>query len=192
MSKFSLLTQLGLIVIAFTIGSLYIKPMVEKIGLVEDKTALYREESKKVSEVNQLLTQKLSIVDSVTPADKDNLLRYLSDTIDDIAVMKDVVAMFNQVSVDVDDIVYKKTDSSKNVEDPNAIKGVMSHSFSLSASMQYDQLMTVLRSIEMNNYLLQITELKISPDEVGQITVNMVLNAYTKVPRESIVSDVTQ
>lgn len=187
MSKFSLLTHCVLIIIAVTIGMLYIKPTVEKIGAVEDKTAFYRAESLKVTAVNQDLSQKLSLIDSVTPADKDNLLRYLPDAIDDIAVMKDIVAIFNQVSVDVTDIAYTPGAVENSREDMVSIKGVDTHDFKMTATLSYDQLVNALRALEVNNYLLQISSLKITPDELGQLKIDLVLTAFTKQPREEVV-----
>jgi hypothetical protein len=184
MSKFSLLTQCILIVIAVSIGMLYIKPTIEKIGVIEDNTALYREELKKVSDVNQTLDEKLSIIDSVTPADKDNLLRYLPDTIDDIAVMKDIVAIFNQVSVDVTGVVYAPGETINHDQEGELfVKGVDAHNFTVVATLNYDQLMSALRAIEVNNYLLQVSSLKMAPDELGQLKATLVLTAFTKQPR---------
>jgi hypothetical protein len=192
MSKFSLLTHCVLIIIAVTIGMLYIKPTVEKIGVVEDKTAFYRAESLKVTAVNQDLTQKLSLIDSVTPADKDNLLRYLPDAIDDIAAMKDIVAIFNQVSVDVTDIAYTPGSVANTKEDTPSIKGVDTHNFKMTATLSYDQLVNALRALEVNNYLLQVSSLNITPDELGQLGIDLTLTAFTKQPRAEVVPDVIE
>ena len=190
MSKFSLLTHLFLIGIAIAIGILYIKPTVEKIGVIEDQTAVYDEESRKVSEVNQMLTQKLSVVDSVTPADKENLLRYLPDTIDDITVMKDIVAIFNRNSVDVTDIIYAPSEESSPSDEEASKVDAAKHDFTLSTTLSYNELIGVLRALEVNSYLLQVTSLKLAVDDIGQLTVNMTLTAFTKVPRTDISNDV--
>lgn len=190
MSKFSALSHIVLIVIAVAIGILFIKPTVQKIGEVEDKTALYKEEAQKVSEVNQLLAQKLSVVDSVTPADKDSLLRYLPDEIDDISVMKDIVAIFTRNAVDVSDIKYQIGDAPSPDDATVLEKNVVSHNFAVTAIITYDQMVSVLRALEVNNYLLQVSSIKLVPDDIGQLKLSMVLTAFTKVPRADISSDV--
>jgi hypothetical protein len=183
MSRFSLVTHIALIGIAVAIGWLYIKPTVEKIAVVEDQTALYKEEAQKVSEVNQLLAQKLSVVDSITPADKDNLVRYLPDAIDDIAVMKDVVAIFNIAGVDVSDITYEPAELSSRADQKILVPGVVAHDFTLSATVSFDELVSALRALEVNNYLLQVTSLKLTPDDTGLLKMGLTLTAYTKEPR---------
>jgi hypothetical protein len=190
MSKFSVITHLLLIVIAIAIGVLYIKPTIEKIAVIEDQTALYDEEAKKVSEVNQMLSQKLSVVDSVTPADKENLLRYLPDTIDDITVMKDIVAIFNRNTVDITDIKYTPDDEPSESDDDASDIAVAKHNFNLSTTLTYDQLIGVLRALEVNNYLLQVSSLKLMSDDIGQLKLDMTLTAFTKIPRTDISNDV--
>jgi hypothetical protein len=192
MSKFSLLTHVVLISIAVAIGWFYIKPTVEKIAVIEDQTALYEEEAKKVSEVNQLLAQKLSVVDSITPADKDSLVRYLPDAIDDIAVMKDIVAIFRLANVDVADIRYAPAGQDNPADQEILVPGVVAHNFTLTTTVSFDELVSTFRALEVNDYLLQVTSLKLTPDDTGLLKTTLTLTAYTKEPREESDSIITE
>lgn len=185
MSKISLFGLLGMIVVACTIGIMYIKPTVSDIRVIEQTTKKYQDEIEKVSIVNQTLANTLSLLDSLPTADSEALKRYLPDTVDEVSVMKDITQIFTSVGTLVEGIVYQppSTDESAVVDDGavDLYKGLQKYNFTVDAVLTTAQLSQVLSALEINNYLLQVSSLKVAPEENGSgLKVIMTLTAFSR------------
>ncbi len=183
MSKFGLLTQVAMILIAVAIGILYIKPTVTSIRETEDSISLYEHEVDNVSAVNQNLAAKIMTIDAIPAADSQALLRYLPDSVDEIAVMKDIVAILAKNSISSPDVVAKKGALATPVEGESVQPAVVPYDFEVKFKASYPQLLTTLTDFEVNDYLLQVSDLKINPDvTTGELDVLVTLSAYSLAP----------
>lgn len=184
MSKLSLLTLIGMIVVACTIGIMYIKPAITDIRTIEETTSKYTTEIQKVSAVNETLTAKLSQLESQTPADSEALKRYLPDTVDEVAVMKDIIEIFATVGVTVDGITYTLPIDSDGAVDSDTVDpyaGLSKYDFTVNSVLDNRQLAQVLSALEVNDYLLQVSNLKIAPNvESGTLQVGLGLTAFSR------------
>lgn len=181
MSKFGLLTQVGMIMIAVAIGMLYIRPSVVTIRETEDSVKLYQREVDNVSAVNQDLAGKIAAIDALPTADTQALLTYLPDSVDEIAVMKDILAILSQNNAATPDVVAKNTapTSALSAEEPAPDTLVVPYDFEVKFKTTYPDLLKILSAFEGNNYLLQVTELKVVPAATGELDVSMRLTAFS-------------
>lgn len=181
MSNFSLFTQIGMIVVAITIMFTFIKPTYANIQSIRDLTDTYKTEANKVKDVDDLLIKKASIVDGVSAADTAALKRYVPDAIDDIAIMKDIQAIFTGLAMPLLSLAANGGSASAvTVDGVTGTGGLVSHSFTLATKVSYDELKTLLKVVEVNNYLLQVDELSITPSESGSLGVTMALTAFSR------------
>ncbi len=190
MSKNSLLTQILMIGVAIAIVFVYIKPTISNIRMTQDTINSYEEEAEKVLAVNNLLAQQVALVDSVRPQDMQALLRYMPDTLDQIAVLKDIDAIFTYAGVKLTDVNYDEKNANANLKNQAAaaegvidpLAGLDTHGFNVTAEMSYAELKQLLAAFEVNNYLLQIDQLSVLPSESGLLTVELALLAFTRAP----------
>lgn len=190
MSKLSLLSLVGMIVVAITIGLMYIKPTISKIRDIEDTTALYKTEIQSVSGVNANLAVKLAELDSVSSADTVALAKYLPDNVDEVTVMKDIKTIFTSVGVVADGLTYTlpaavnngETNDQDNLSAGDKINQELRHyDFTITTTIDSSKLQPLLAAIEINDYLLQVSSLKIIPTEITTVlTMTMQLTAFSR------------
>ncbi len=182
MSNFSLFTQVGMIIVAATIVFTYIKPTFANIEKTRTTTDTYIIEADKVKGVDDLLVQKAAKVDAVSAADSAALKRYVPDEVDDVAVMKDIQGIFAALAFPLTSLNAGGASAA-----PSAVSGTIGnvglvpHSFTVATKLTYDELKTLLKVLEVNNYLLQIDSLTITPGESGLLTISMVLSTFNRV-----------
>jgi hypothetical protein len=170
-----------MIIVAVTIVFTYIKPTFANIEKTRATTDTYIAEADKVKGVDDLLIQTAAKVDAVSAADSAALKRYVPDAVDDVAVMKDIQGIFAALALPLGSLTAGGEGTA-----PGAISGTISnvalvpHTFTVSSKMTYDELKTLLKVLEVNNYLLQIDSLSLIPDESGLLTVSMVLSTFNR------------
>lgn len=192
MSKFSLFTQVLMIIIAVTIGIVYIKPTIASIRSTEETTAMYIAEANKVKEVDEMLEMKVRKVDSVPTADVTALNRYMPDSVDDVAVMKDISAVFTALKIPLSGLSVGGTAAPVDVKDGGLSSKLTSHTFTVSASMSYSELKKLLHALEINDYLLQVDSLRLAPTELGSLLVNLTLSTFSRAKIKSTADAVAE
>lgn len=184
MSRISLLGLIGMILVATTIGIMYIKPTVSEIRTIEDTTNKYKTEIEKVSAVNETLAVKLAQMDALSPADSEALKRYLPDTVDEVAVMKDITQIFAIAGASVDNIVYTAPVDSDETVDTDIIdpyKGLRKYNFTIDSILDTTQLVRVLSALETNDYLMQVSNLNITPTKDNStLQVSLKLTTFSR------------
>jgi hypothetical protein len=182
MNKFSLITQVAMIVVAVTIVIMYIQPKVSSIRDIQDLTTSYQTETDNVSAVNESLKAKVTQIDAIAPQDTAALTRFIPDTLDDIAVLKDISNIVELGTVRDYDVSYKGNNAAaiidEQFENPNP--GLTEHYFALTFESNYSQLKSVLSLLETNNYILQVENLKVTAMEEGTIKSEMSLTAFSR------------
>ena len=178
-----------MIVIAVVIVIIYIKPTFEKIRETQETTAVYITESNKVSDVNLLLKNKIAIVNGVSSSDTEALNRYMPDTVDDVLVMKDILAIFTALKLPLSSISAGSAAGAAAL--PAALPGVrlVPHTFSITSQMTYSDVKRLLHALEVNDYLLQIDSLNMTPGTTGLVGVSMSLTAFARTTAPVAVSN---
>lgn len=181
MNKLSFVTQLGMIAVAIAIVLMYIEPKISSIRETQDLITNYEVETEKVSQVNESLKAKISTIDTISPEDLQALARFMPSDIDEISVLKDLGTIIEAQSVTEYDITYKgnNADQANNEEVPNEYGSVTEHYFSLSFEAEYQTVKSLLAQLATNDYLLQVTNIKIIDTAEGLVKAEMSLTAFT-------------
>ncbi len=175
----SLILQIFTAGVAIGIVITYIKPTMTVIRTHQDDIAKVREESERISGVNQKLAALYAQVNEIPQRDKAALYTYLPDEIDDVRILKDLNAMAEDAEVLVSDLSYGGPEQATAVEGEGATQvKPAAHLFNVSFQSSYEQFKQVLSMIERNNYPLVVKELTVTPTEGGLLTVDMTLVTY--------------
>jgi hypothetical protein len=176
-----LLTHIGLVGISLVMIFTFVKPRFDAIGAAQSKIGTYKEELQKVSSVNNKLSQLVASIENIPSTDRDRLLRYMPDTVDTIAVPRDIKVIADTVGVILKDIKYEGIEKVGRADESSVDKPEI-HIFSLSFESSYDQIKTVIDTLERNAYPLEIHELSINKIEGGFLAVSMKVYTYGIVP----------
>lgn len=175
--------QLFMVVLAAAILLLYIRPTIAEIRTTQDQIDTYQYELDRVTDVNELLRSHASTIDALPLSSIQALERYLPSRIDEIAVMRDLQLIVEEVGVKLVTLEYAGADNETN-SDPSLEVTTPSNKpaatkFRLGVSATYDELKALLSAIEINNYQLAIDSAEIAPAEDGRLTADIVLVAYS-------------
>jgi hypothetical protein len=177
MIPYSLLSQISLLIVAVALTFTYIKPTFIKIADVQDKTSTYQVEIKKVEAVNQRLDALVASVESVSTDDHKRLLTYMPNTVDIIAVPRDIQAIASDAGVIVRQITY---DGPQQVEVMDDLDLPEPHAFLLEFEGSYEQVKNIVASFEQNHYPLEVLDMDIRKLEGGFLGVSMKLLTYDR------------
>ncbi|MES2966624.1 MAG: hypothetical protein V4668_02460 [Patescibacteria group bacterium] len=182
MNKFSFLTQIGMVAIAVTIVLMYIQPKISSIREIQDLTANYEVETQNVSQVNENLKSKIAAIESINPQDAQALARFMPDQVDDIAVLKDLSLILESQSVQGYDIAYKGNTANVQAteETLNEYNSAVEYFFEVTFESTYDQLKNILALVETNDYMLQVSNLKVSEGTEDNLAVELSLTSYAR------------
>lgn len=182
MNRFSLVTQIGMIAVAVAIVILYIEPKINSIRETQDLTSSYELETQNVSKINESLKAKIAVIGTIAPQDALALARYVPDTVDEIAVLKDISTVLETQSVNDFDLKYQGNNIGTEVEGGvvSEFGAVTEHYFSISFETGYDQLKSVLAQLETNNYLLQVSNLKITDTKDGALKADISVTTFSR------------
>lgn len=190
MSPTSLFSQVLMIIVAVVVGVMYIYPTIGSIKATQDSTELYQQELVKISNVNSQLAAQVAKVDSVPLEAKQALIKFVPDSIDEISVMKDIRLILAQAGLEPTSLAYgagssgderESGQSSAEVVEVDTTLPYITHDFSVSFESTYDQVKALFSILETNDYLLQISSLGMIPAESGLVTVDMNLQAFSRV-----------
>lgn len=179
-----LFTQIAMLILAVAIIITYVQPAFVKIGSVQDDIGVYEEQRDKVASVNDQLAALVARMESVSNDDKRRLLTYLPDSVDEIAVSRDLVAIMAEAGVIYKSVGYSGVVdvSSKGSQEGEVMPA--GSSFDLAVDGTYGQIKNFLRLLEQNQYPLEIQNLDIVQLEGGFLTANIQLNTYAYKPPE--------
>lgn len=183
MSKISLITQLAMIAIAIAIGFLYIKPTITAIKITQDSVDHYNDETQKVSTVNETLKSKVALMDGVTNTDAEELARFVPDTIDNVVVLKEIQNILDYSGLPGLTVVYKGVlaTAAATPVGLNDLAGLKTTDYTVTAKVDYNQLKKLLSLIEINDYILQISDISIKPSITSTyLDVTMTLTVFNR------------
>jgi hypothetical protein len=178
--------QLFMVVLAFAILFLYIRPTVTDIRATQDHISEYENELDRVTSVNDMLRSHASAIDALPLSNIQALERYLPSRIDEIAIMRDLELIVNEVGVKLVTLEFAGSEASAAVDPSLQVTSMgnkpIATKFRLGVTANYDELKALLSAIEINNYQLSIDSADVTPTEEGQLNADIVLVAYSLEP----------
>jgi hypothetical protein len=175
--------QLFMVVLAVAILLLYIRPTVTDIRATQDQISTYQYELDRVTDVNDLLRSHAAAIDALPLSNIQALERYLPSRIDEIAVMRDLQLIVEEVGVDLVTLEYAGGDGPEKADPSLEVVSVgnnpVSTKFNLGVTASYNELKTLLTALEVNNYQLTVESADITPVDEGRLNANFVLVAYS-------------
>ena len=174
MSAQGLFTQLGMIVISIAIIITYIQPAFADIAVMQDDIVIYENELKEASEVSTKLSGFVLKLEGVTSDDRRRLLTYLPNTVDEIAVQRDLSLIAKEAGV-----LYISSPYTGTVDNIASEDLPSQSTFDLSVEGTYGQIKNLLRLMETNHYLLEIVNLDITRTEGGFLSADFSLVVYS-------------
>lgn len=174
----SFITQVAMTVLAAGILFFYVKPAFVEVGVTQDTIAQYQMEREKVNDVNTRLSNLVTKMNNISANDMKLLLTFMPDTIDHVAVSRDIFFMSQLAQVKLSDVKY--TEAPKALF-AGTLDAPIPHTFSVSVSGTYQQIKDFLSKIEGNNYPLEVYEFKLSPAELGLLKAELSLITYSHI-----------
>lgn len=172
-----------MVVLAVAILLLYIRPTVTDIRATQDNISSYEYELDRVTSVNDMLRSQASAIDALPLSNIQALERYLPSRIDEIAIMRDLELIVNEVGVTLVTLEFAGSDASANADPSLEVVSrgnkPVATKFRLGVTATYDELKTLLSAIEVNNYQLSIDSADVTPSEAGELSADIVLVAYS-------------
>ncbi len=185
-----LFTQIAMMAVSVGIIFTYVQPTFVDIGAVQDEIAIYQVERQKVAEVNTRLSSLIQQLNSISAVDQRALLTYIPDTVDSIAVPRDLKFIAEESGVFFKQATYEGivtdnvfTDAVDDISIPEA------HRFNLSVDGTYGQIKNLLRLLEQNNYPLEIRTLDIGQVDGGFLSAEVGIVTYSqRLPKPEIIN----
>lgn len=165
--RYTLITQVALIIISFVIILTFIKPMFSDIKESQDTLFQYKEAVSKASQFNARLQELIAIRDSFSQSDVALLEDFIPTEIDTLKIMKDIESIFainglEVASLMASDEVAPIGDTSLESDVIVSDLGIDIYyrEFELKFEGTYEDLKKVLMFTEANSSLLEVAELR--------------------------------
>lgn len=175
----NLTTQLAMLAVSVGIIFTYVEPTFSLVKANQDKIVEYQSEIKKVSEVSAQLDSLVSKMESVSSDDISRLNTYMPNSVDVIAVSRDLLFMVKKSGTQYKSVGFLEGGNQKSSKQTNEDgKDPKEYTFSLTVGGSYKQLKELINLIEQNNYPLEIQSADITSSEGGFIGLNLNLTTY--------------
>ncbi|MFM2424164.1 MAG: hypothetical protein RLZZ70_555, partial [Candidatus Parcubacteria bacterium] len=177
----SLFIQIGMITLAGCIVFLYVMPTVETINATKNKTAQYQVELDRVTGVNSLLDSHIEKIDSIANAQKNALNDYLPNSVDEIAVLRDIEAIVAESGSKVLALDFADVPSDASlIEDGVEVESdLVPHTFSLGVTGSYQDIKNLFSLLETNKYQLYVETVELTPNEGDSVSATIKLVVYS-------------
>ncbi len=176
----SFFTQIVMAVLTVGIIFTYVQPTFVKIGSLQESILQYQTESGKVTDVINTLSNFVAKANNIPGSDLKALLTYMPDTVDHVAVSRDllIISELAEAYLEVVDYSGVLVSSSESTESANA---PVEHTFTVTLKGTYEQTKAFLSLLEQNNYPLEVHELDITSSETGVINSEMTIVTYSHI-----------
>ena len=186
-----LFSQIALIILSVGIIFSYITPALDEVKKTQDTIGVYKTEREKVSDVNAKLDQVASKLNNINSEDQKRLLTYMPDSVDTVAVPRDIKAIADKNGLILGQITYvgpQEPLQAATFVDPSMIASVPvtsydpeAHTFAVEFEASYEQLKQFLGDLEKNAYPLEVHDLVIEQTEGGFLAVELKLITYDRI-----------
>lgn len=181
--------QIALIIISIVIITTYIKPAFQDMQDTQAETKEFQNALEMASSFNSELQRLLDTANSFSTSERRDLERYLPDTVDTIAVMRDIetiVAKNNMIlnSVSSEAIVNKMAGRVVEVQNIEGVtqsgdSDVAINQFNIGITGTYEQFKLLLQDFERNAYPLEAASVSFTPSEDLLYIFNLTLETYS-------------
>ncbi len=188
--RFQAGTQIALIIVSIVIVFTVIKPKLAEIGFVQNEVVTYRTALDNIGQYNQRLQNLISQSKAMSASEKETLFRYLPESIDAVAVGRDISNMVNsndlllldvapsdpvrvttavadEGTVSADGMDTGAVAPTPEEGGPTVTGGMYSQQFKISVVGTYDQMKGFLKDMERNAYSLRLVDFKFELEEEG-------------------------
>ncbi len=189
--------QLFMIAVSVGIVMLFVMPTIDSFRAQQDRIAQYNDERLRVEEVTSLLNQHINTINNLPISGRQALERYMPNSIDEIAVMRDIESMVQAAGLSVTRLDYSpadsgdgnvSTDGEETAIDP-VLSNLQSAVFTLAVNTDYEGVKRLLRIIESNNYQFLIREASIAPSGEGAVlSATLRMEVYTLTADNGVIS----
>lgn len=178
-----LFTQIGMVILAVAVAFTYVEPTLADITALQKDIETYEIEREKVVSVNSQLANYVSQMENVSAEEVRRLYTYLPDTIDDIAVPRDLMIIAELADVEFVSASAEGGESqSRQRGEDSESSGSVPHTFTLDISGEYEQIKEFFRLVEQNEYPLEVHDVSFIPggesDDPEMLSVAVQLVTY--------------
>ena len=190
MMKYGVFTQIAVAIIAVVIVFTYVRPTFLEIGQMQDKVAEFDVAIEQVNSVNNQLARLVGEVNSVSAAEREALLTFMPDAVDEVAVLRDIETMAEGTEAELTGLSYVGFELPEAPpEDGTLLAEPVIHSFQVSVTGPYSEVKSFIRSLEENDYPLHVYQFDIKAAEsetqrLDGVEAVLVLNTYSRVVPE--------
>ena len=182
--------QIILIIVSVIVVATYVKPTFENIKSTQDETKEYQIALENAQMFAEELTKLQAIAGSLTTSQRNKLERFLPVSTDQIAVMRDIrtIVLQNKMLLNGVSSLSGAT-SNENVnnvqydDDGQEVlpvgPAITNQQFTVSVKGSYDNFKSLLADLERNDYLLEVKDLKLTPEEDGFYVFALTLETYS-------------
>lgn len=191
------------VIIVFTV----IKPKFSEISYYQNEMATYQTALDNIGRYNQRLQNLINQANAMSSEDRDNLFRYLPESVDSVAISRDIENMINnnkliltEISTDEPQAVTSAAAPTSEVLAPTddmtddlSVEGVaivdseisastsrlISQDFTVNVFGRYEDMKSFLKDLERNVYPLRLVEFEFTVEEDGPLVeYKLVLQTY--------------
>ena len=174
----SLFIQIGMVAVAGVIFYMYVLPTFEQICINQDSVTEYQLELEKVQGVNSKLAMHMATVQAVPLQDRQALERYLTTSVDDVEVMKEITTILTTQDLAPSALAFAGAGEMVAMAELSPEFVLVPYEFTVSIKTTYEELKSLLLAIETNNYLLEVGALTVAPGEKDGVEADLSLIRY--------------
>jgi hypothetical protein len=174
-----------MIVVAGAIGYLYIFPTIGKIRDNQDTAVVFSREVAQVSGVNSQLQQKLTAINNIPIENKQRLMTYMPDSLDDVTFMRTMESILFSAGIEPATLQFgsgsnneekgqsSTADSSEETIVTSTEKTIQS---TVSVSFETDEssLYNFFDAVEQSSVPFVLKETTLTQSESGQVSAELV------------------
>lgn len=164
-----------MVVVAVTIGILFIKPTVADIRSIQDEIVMYRAELDKVTATTAMLKEKTDVINAVPLEKAGALTRFVPEGIDTMAIYRDIDTIADEAQVTIGalsggDLGEGGAAAAPQVGEVLAVPGTTAYPFTVSVSGNYGDIKVFLDRLAESDYPLYAESVELKTDEFGAVT----------------------
>jgi hypothetical protein len=169
-----LFSQLAMVFISIAIVITYVQPTFEEIAEIQDSMSTYELERDKVIVVNSQLADLEATLSQVSNDDEKRLMVYLPNSIDEIAVLRDIETITNNAGALYKEVSFAGAFAPPESDDneSSSIPATM-YAFDLVVEGTYDQIKELFALLDQNAYPLISQSVAMQPLEGSFLTANI-------------------
>ncbi|MDC1205536.1 hypothetical protein N8083_01675 [Candidatus Pacebacteria bacterium] len=186
--------QIVLIIISIVIIVTYVQPTFEEVRSTQDETKEFQEALVSAKTFNTELQKLTAAASSFNEADLRALERYIPDTVDTIAVMRDIETIIQNNKMALTSLGSEASGLESAEQISNAqgqtpsvnTQELYVQQFEVSVAGTYDQFKLLLQDFERNAYPLEVQHITFSSGEGSLYNFDITLETYSFISKTEV------